>query len=699
MKQPEPNFDLREDLKARGIDEANTFESVLERHMARRALLKGAAMAAPAAALPGFLLGTAKPAEAANAPLSFTAIGETKADTVTVPSGYNAQVVMAWGDALFPGMAPFNVFNQTPADQARRFGFNNDHIALFPLTGQAGTRVTRAFGVVASEFAVAANSYIMAVNHEYGVGAYQFPDYPLPFSRTGQTTGSLPTRNHVDTMMQSLGCSLVEINLVNGRWVPNLSSQYNRRITATTPMEITGPARGDELMQTPADPTGTTVLGTFANCSGGLTPWGTYLTCEENWDGYFNNLARVTDTRIKALHASWPFFNQAATAANSTDNTLFWDVYYPRFDLSTAEGLKEPFRFGFVVEIDPYDPASTPKKRTALGRFKHESAEAVLSKNNRVVVYSGDDEVFQYVYKFVSNGIVNLANKAANSTLLDDGILYVARFDANGTGVWLPLDFASVNARAPGRFRNQADVLLRCREAGDVMGATPMDRPEDLQPERDGVFNATGRVFMAMTNNSSRTASGTTGVNAANPRASNISGHIIQLNEAGGDAAATSFTWSIFLLAGNPASAAGTNTSVLLNGVPTYSGPAFGSPDNLTLDSTGNLFIGTDGTARTTPNCNDMIVATSTEGGYPRAVKRFLVGPLECEVTGPRFAPDDATLFAAIQHPGENGTLVTRAPQGNADVTPNSSWPDGNNAPPRPAVIAVRRNDGGRVGS
>lgn len=668
-------------LAARGISEENTFGRVMDRHLARRALLKGGAAAAAAAAVPGVLLGGAGEAEAAPAPLTFQAVAQTQADTITVPPGYVPQVVIKWGDALFPGVAPFNIYAQTGADQARRFGFNNDMLALFPLPYGSPAKLGGRFPHP---------SYLMCVNHEYSVGANQFPDYPILGARDTTAANGLPTRNQVEAMMEALGCSVVEINLVDGRWVPNVNSAYNRRVTATTLMDVTGPARGDTLLQTPADPTGTVIKGTFANCSGGLTPWGTYLSAEENFDGYFNNLNGMTNASLKATHSLLANINRAATVATATDFTLFWEAYDARFDLSKPEGEKEPFRFGWVVEIDPYTPTARPKKRTALGRFKHEAAQSVLNANDRVTVYTGDDERFQYVYKFISTGTMNRANRAANDTLLDDGVLYVAKFNDNGSGQWLPLTFATINALAPGRFRNQADVLIRAREAADVLGATPMDRPEDIEAPRDTNWRGNGKVYVVCTNNTNRTAAQ---VNGPNPRASNAAGHIIEITETGNDHAATTFSWSIFLLAGDPAAASGSRINVSLNGVPTFRGDAFGAPDNIAFDSTGNLFIATDGTAPTTPNCNDMVLVTPTSGAFPREVKRFLVGPFSCEICGPLVSPDDTTFFCAIQHPGEEGTIVDRT----ARAKRISTWPTGTT--PMPAIVAVRRADGGRIGS
>lgn len=682
MKPVDPQSTERGDLTVRGVAEESTFASIMDRYLDRRAMLRGGVAAAAAAAVPGALISGAGEAEAASTALTFTALPVTKADTVTVPSGYAAQVVIKWGDAIFPNVGAHDIYNQTGADQAKRFGFNNDMLAVYPLPYGAPAKLGGRFPHP---------SYLLCANHEYSVGANQFPDYPILGSRDTSVTASYPTRNQVEASMEALGCSVVEINLVNGRWVPNVNSAYNRRVTATTLMDVTGPAAGNDLMKTPGDPTGTVVKGTFANCSGGQTPWGTYLSGEENFDGYFNNLDKMTNATYKSYHTQiMTNANKAATLANAGDFTLFWEVYDSRFDLSTAAGEKEPFRFGWIVEVDPYNPTKRPKKRTALGRFKHEAGQSVLNAADKVVVYSGDDERFEYVYKFVSNRTMDRNNRDNNDTLLDYGVLYVAKFNDNGTGSWLPLTLDAVNAVSPGKFASQGELLIRTREAADVMGATPMDRPEDIEAPRDANWRGNGKVYVVCTNNSNRTAAQ---VNAANPRAKNTAGHIIEITEAGNDHAATSFTWSIFLLAGDPSVASTSNISVALNGVPTFQGDAFGSPDNIAFDSSGNLFIATDGSEATVATCNDQVLATPTTGGFPRTVKRFLIGPKEAEICGPLLAPDDSTFFCSIQHPGELGCIVDRT----SKAKRTSTWPTGSY--PAPAVVAVRRTDGGRVGS
>jgi len=688
----------RADLSARGRRDSETFESVMGSYLERRSFLKGLA-AIPVLTLPFAGGDQAQAQTVGNAPLTFSSIAENISDTVTVPPGYKTDVVIRWGDPLRPGLAPWDVNNQSPADQAQRFGFNCDMIALFPLQERTGKfRNT--------------NSFLMCVNHEYTTGESMFPGY----------VRGRPTANQVRTEIEAHGVSVVRVRLMpDGTWTYDVDAPQNRRITGSTPIAITGPAAGDTLLRTPADPTGRLVAGTLNNCAGGYTPWGTYLTAEENFNQYFGQNNLVTDASIRALHA----IVGVSTGASAN----LWESVDPRFNLSLAAGVNEPFRHGWIVEIDPYEPTSLPMKRTALGRFKHEAAETILAADGRVVVYTGDDERFEYVYKFISQNRVDPNDRNANMSLLDNGTLYVARFNDNGTGAWLPVTFEAVNAIAPGRFRNQADVLIRAREAGDVLGATPMDRPEDVEAPHSGNFRGNGKVYMVMTKNDRRvTSAASTGaqaaprsrsalVNGPNPRggastgaAANVAGHIIEVTEAGNDHAALTFTWSIFMLGGDPANPAfaltpgvAQNVDVRLNGVATNSGARFACPDNIAFDSTGNLWIATDGNPDVFP-CNDQVLATNVSSGTPKSTRRFLTGPYGSEICGPLMAPDDCTFFAAIQHPGEGGLINGPLIQPNTSTTTSttgrtSNWPDGGNSGPRPSVIAVRRTDGGRVGS
>lgn len=475
-------------------------------------------------------------------------------------------------------------------------------------------------------------------------------------------------------------------------------SRFNRRITADTPMALHGPARGASLLRTRADPDAVRVNGTLANCAGGKTPWGTYLTAEENLEDYFGNYRalkarRDVDPAILDAHRRFWLWDAASIHG--------WEFVDRRFDAAFEPG--EALRFGWIVEIDPRDPASTPKKRTALGRFSHEGANPIVARDGRIAVYMGDDEKFEYVYKFVSRAALDPRNPGANVDLLDQGVLYAARFNADGTGDWLPLVYDPAGPLNAGTgFGSQADVVIKARAAGDVLGATPMDRPEDVQPNP-----ITGRIYVACTNNENRTGgnaeyTGRTvnlGPNAANPRRNNSYGHIIEITEDGDDHTATRFRWEVFLLAGDPQKGKLITRYEDLkpgqvDGAVYYAGYAdeqrlspVGSPDNLGFDSQGNLWIVTDGAQPR--DTNDGCFACPTTGPERGYLRQFMSGPIGAEVCGCEFTPDDRTLFISIQHPGEGGTLKE----------PKSHWPDGGTSQPRPSVIAIRREDGGVVGS
>ncbi|SNS49659.1 MULTISPECIES: PhoX family phosphatase [unclassified Azospirillum] len=680
-----PEID-RDNLEERGIGADQTFDKVLEASIGRRNFLRSGAVAGAALSASGIFL-TGNEAKAAAADLSFTSIGESKADKVVVPAGYEANTLIRWGDPLFPGMPAFDPLNQTPADQAKRFGFNCDMVAMFP----------ERFGAPAKIGRLPYPSYIMCVNHEYTRGSYMFENY------TGSEVQAL-------TEIEAHGFSVVNVRVLNGRWSYDVTSPYNRRVTGTTPMQVTGPVAGHDKLKTPADPTGTLVLGTFNNCAGGFTPWGTYLSAEENFDQYFANRSKITDAKIALDHQDYTI--------PSTSSSNGWEKHVARFDCGKPEGVNEPYRFGWIVEIDPYDPTSTPKKRTAMGRFKHEAATIALTRGtNTVTAYSGCDTTFEYVYKFVSAGTYTPGNRAANMNLLENGKLYAARFNADGTGVWLPLDLndavsgpklaASTYPDGSRRFQTQADVLLNSRRAGDAVGATPMDRPEDLQATVDDDFYGNGKMYIVLTNNSSRQAASSTAnytssaragagravpakADAANPRGPNRTGHIIEVTEANNDHAATSFTWRIFLLAGDPAAGATAVDNISLNGISTFTGDRFGSPDNITFDNSGNIWIATDGTPSSYP-FNDGLYAAplNVPAGQPVPVKRFLAVPAGAECCGPLLSPDNSSLFVAVQHPGEDSAGLYSNTQ--------SKWPDGEY--PRPSVVWVRRTDGGRIGS
>jgi secreted PhoX family phosphatase len=577
--------------------------------------------------------------------IGFTSVPLTGEDQVVVPEGYTAEVLYAWGDPVSGGPSWDPSAQDTWEDQQQQAGMHHDGMHFFPLP----------YGSTASDRG------LLVMNHEY-------VDHGLLF-RDGSANWSA---EKVRKSQAAHGVSVIEVALQNGEWRVVRPSAYGRRVTAYTPMRISGPAAGDPAMRTAADPAGTTVLGTVNNCANGYTPWGTYLACEENWNGYFVNRGTVPA-------------NQSRYGINATGSGYRWHEFDGRWD--AAAHPNEPNRFGWVVEIDPFDPNHMPVKRTAMGRVKHEGAASVVAPNGRVVFYMGDDEQFEYVYKFVTRDAWNPSNRAANTNLLDDGTLYVAQFNAGGVGRWIPLTFGSNGLDASGGFTSQADVLIRTRAAADRVGGTRMDRPEWTT-----VMPGNRDVYVTLTNNTARGASGRPGPDAANPRADNSFGHIIRWTEDGADPTATAFRWSIFVLAGDPRNA---NTAKRGN----VRGDTYGSPDGIWADTRGVLWIQTDistsalGAGDYVNIPTNMMLAADPASGNTR---RFLTGPRGCEVTGIITTPDLRTMFINIQHPGEPAS---------GDSNPNnpgaiSTWPDGPGiARPRAATVVIRKDDGGVIGT
>jgi secreted PhoX family phosphatase len=665
----------------RAMKHRPTFDAVLAARLSRRTVLTGAATAvglAACARLP------TKPE--GKTPSAFKSVAPQNTDALVIAEGYRQNIVARWGDSLATGTPDFDT-RKLAADawldagavaaQHQQFGTNADAVAYFPqVTGRA------ARGLV-------------CVNHEYVNGELIWP------SHTGVNMKLEPSKEWfarhpegVAFMQAAHGVTVMQLQRDEKGWSRELSSKFNRRITANTPMDIHGPARGHALMRTNADAAGTRVLGTFANCSAGKTPWGTYLTSEENVDDYFAGAAANRDK-------SNPARTEALRRFGLREQGFYhWNLQDPRFD--TAAEPNEFFRFGWMVEIDPQDPKSIPRKRTALGRMQHEGANTIVGKSGHVAAYMGDDEKFEYIYKFVTRDTFDPKNPAANRDLLDHGTLYCARFDADGTGEWIPLvqnENGPLNSSAG--FENQGDVVIKVRAAADLLGATPMDRPEDVEPSP-----ITGRIYIPCTKTSERGGADTDwsgrhidpGPNAANPRPDNKSGHIIEIAEAGDDARALRFEWNVFLLAGNPQEgkyivdsreiAAGK-----LQGTDTYfagyPNPAELSPvhcpDNLGIDPQGRLWIVTDSDNKGNPNNGCYVVPTS--GPQRGLLKQLASGPNGCEVCGCEFTPDGRTLFLTIQHPGEGGSFAK----------PRSQWPDGNGLPPRAALVAIEREDGAPV--
>jgi hypothetical protein len=608
--------------------------------LSRRRLLGAAAGVSAAAALrlTPFTVGTTSTARAAGTTgLTFTPIGLSSEDRVAQAPGYTSRVLIRWGDPLFRDSNAFSFERMDAASQAMSFGYNCDYVGYLPKGPDWG---------------------LLVVNHEYTNPDLMFEGY----------SASSPTGEQVATELAAHGLTVVAIErhrTLGWRYV--IGAWHNRRITATSSIMMSGPAAGHPLLRTSEDPGGYRVAGTLNNCGAGITPWGTVLTCEENFNQYFANNDQVTDATTRAAHKRY-----GLPAAESERK---WERFYGRFDLASEPN--EAYRFGWVVEVDPEDPASLPRKRTALGRFKHEATSTVVAPDGRVVVYMGDDERFDYMYRFVSDGRYDPANREANLTLLDAGTLSVARFNDDGTGRWIPLLWGTGPLTAANGFRDQGEVLIKARLAGDAVGATKMDRPEDIE-----VNPVNNRVYCVMTNNSRRGTAGQPGTDAANPRKENRHGHVIELTAAAGNHAADAFSWNFLLICGNPSVDAGTFWS---SADPAAVSP-ISSPDNITFDGRGNLWIATDGQTSTFKK-NDGVFAVAVEGPERGLTKQFFSGVPGAEVASLCFDDRDETLFVTVQHPGEDTPLAN----------PSSRFPDG--AQPRPSVVFVRKNDGGVVGT
>lgn len=618
----------------------------------------GGGRAASARSFTSVPAGTSAPSLIGFASVPLPAVAQK---VVTVSPGYTARVLLAWGDPVSNGPAFVPDASQTWVEQEQQAGMHHDGIAFFPINHQRG---------------------LLCINHEYADPGLLFTDFLATWS---------PDKSKKS--LAAHGVSVIEVRRdeggvkKSGTWHVVRPSQKARRITGYTPTRVVGPAAGSPYLRTGADPTGTVVLGTLNNCGGSATPWGTYVTGEENYDFYFRQppAAQLTPEERRYMQSSL----SGAMRVHLGD---------PRFDMLVEGNRNEPNRFGWIVEIDPFDPKSRPLKLTALGRFKHEMAAVRLTPDGRAVAYSGDDERNNYIYKFVGSRTVKEARRLKKSPL-EEGTLYVAKFaagetsgDGMGTGEWIPL-----TPDHPALAGKTMDwILVFTRLAADLVGATRMDRPEwiDVAPD--------GQVYATLTNNTRRgtvTTNPTEGdggvapflvpVDEANPRPSNAYGHIIRWREDG-DQDATTFTWDIFTLAGDP------DNSVGLNGGNTV-GDTFACPDAVTVDDDGRIWIGTDmfsaemGVGAYANLRNNMLLAADPD---TREFRRFLVAPAGSEVTGITFTPDRRTMFVDIQHPGEPPTIFTNQL---ADVLCN--WPDGGDSRPRSATLVITKDDGGVIGT
>lgn len=610
------------------------FQTILNRRINRRDLLSGSASLALAGVVP---YEAATGADGGPATLTFSELPHGLDADFAVAEGYQARVLVRWGDPIFSDAPDFDPFNQAKENQLRQFGYNNDFVGFTALPPGSDNSARG----------------LLAVNHEFTDSRIMFP---------GSPANNRLDKALTDVSIAALGLSVIEIRQSGGQWAVVRESSYNRRITPETPAIMTGPAAGSERLKTLVSQDGIHTLGTYGNCAGGVTPWGTILTGEENVQYYFAGSFSGSEEAESHVRFGMNFMGR--------NN---WADHYERWDLE--KNNKELFHVGWVVEIDPHDPESPPKKRTALGRCKHEGCNVFINPDGRVAAYTGDDQAFEYLYKFISSGTYHPDDRAANMDLLGEGTLYTARFHDDGTLTWLPLEFGRGPLTPENGFSNQGDVMLDVRKAADLMGATPMDRPEDVE-----VNPANGRVYAMLTNNTRRTGGQ---VDPANPRARNRHGQIVEFWPPDGDHAADLFHWDMFLLAGNPAEDEGTlyHPGISANGW-------LSCPDNCAFDKLGNIWVATDGAER--GGIADGVWAAEVAGSHRALTKRFLRTPGGAELCGPFFTPDNETFFCAVQHPGE----------GSSFENPRTRWPDFDPAmPPRPAVVAVTKAGGGRVGS
>lgn len=652
------------------------FGDLVRHAVSRRGVLRGGAMAVLAVGAGGALVAcsddsAAAPAEGgaqgaadlgpSPAGTDFVAVAPNTDDAVTVPEGYEQEVVIRWGDKVLPDAPDFDIDNQTAAAQEKQFGFNNDFAGLLPVDGVP-------------------NTYLLVVNHEYSTEPFMFAGYDE----------ENPTEEQVRIGIANHGMSVVQVKgeSGSGRLTPEFG-EYNRRITGTTEFLVTGPAAGSDLLKTTADPTGTRVAGTFNNCAGGVTPWGTVLSGEENFNQYFGTAGAITDAmRLEQLR-------RYGIAAETSGRK--WENFDDRFDL--AKEPNEVNRFGYVVEVDPWNPTSTPVKHSAMGRFKHEGASIHVTPGGTVVAYSGDDERFDYLYKFVSSRKINPGQtataRAENMKILDEGTLYVATFSGNspaaeidgtgalpadgrfdGTGTWIPLMTVTADGTAVSHVDGMTpeQVAVHTRMAGDAVGATKMDRPEDVEPSP-----TTGKVYMALTNNSQRGTAGKAAADEANPRHNNKHGQVVEITD---DHAGTTFGWNLLLVCGDPKEA-----DTYFGGFDKSKVSPISCPDNVAFGPDGGLWVSTDGNAL---GFNDGLYSVATSGPNRGETKLFLTVPIGAETCGPLVFENRAIVN--VQHPGEK--------DGSSIENPASHWPDGGASQPRPSTVVAWKNGfGGGAGS
>ena len=604
--------------------EENDFDRVVEAAISRRGFLGGVLAFGSGAAAMGLGPITKSALAEGASRFAFKSIPIATDASVHVPEGYNWNILVKWGDPLFSDAPEFDhATGGTAASSERTFGENTDGMELFNIRGHQ----------------------VIAVNHEYAN-----PKTNLPNNEDG-----IPTSAEDVLKLQNIqAITVMEVAEGDNGWHVVVDSPFNRRITHNTPMRVAGPAAGHDLLKTELEPTGTIALGTMNNCGAGKTPWGTYLTCEENFNGYFGS--SDPDFEMPEHYGRYGINHEGRYA---------YEKFDPRFDVS--KNPNEPHKLGYIVEIDPSDPESMPIKHTNLGRFKHENAAATLAPDGRVVVYMGDDERGEFMYKYVSNGIY--APGGPTSELLDDGKLFAAKFNDDQTGEWVELTPDSTGME-------EAEIYIFSRIAASKVGATTMDRPEWVAINPMAVEG-----YCCLTNNKNRgvkpNAGGDdTSANGPNPRVENHYGQIVRWYPNDDDHASSAFTWDLFVMAGNPTihdDAYGGSDNI-------HEGNMFNSPDGMMFDSTGLLWIQTDGNYDNEGDFagqgnNQMLAGDPVTG----QIERFMTGPYGSEVTGCTWSSDRRTMFVGIQHP--------KAP-----------FPDGEGKLPRSSIIAIKRDDNALVG-
>ncbi|MCE7578634.1 PhoX family phosphatase [Aliivibrio fischeri] len=616
------------------VEKESDFSNMVNARLSRRGFLMGTAAAGAGAFLTLNPVAKAIAGNMNNALLNFEAIPTSTSDSIVLPKGYSWNTLMSWGDPIFANAPKFNSNGkQDSKAQALQFGDNTDGMSVFPLSNDRA---------------------ILAVNNEY-------TNYEFLFAHQGKEM----TADDVAKAQAAVGITIVEIVKKNGQWVMDSAGKANRRITANTEMEVTGPAAGHDLLKTKADPTGKKVLGTFNNCANGETPWGTYLTCEENFNDFFGSEQNAELT---------PDDKRYGIKAEQSDYQ--WHNFDDRFDV--AKNPNEPNRFGWVVEIDPNDPTSTPLKRTALGRFKHENAALVVNDDGHVVVYLGDDERGEHLYKFVSKDKYQEGNNRANRNLLEEGTLYVAKFamkddKLEGDGQWLELTYGKNGLTRENGFNSQAEVMIFARRAATQVGATTMDRPEWVAVHPDKKH-----VFCTLTNNKYRGVKEGQDVDGVNPRAENHYGQIVRWAPTNANHGSDTFQWDLYVIAGNPT----VHKDSLYAGSDNINKDnMFNSPDGIGFDKAGRLWIQTDGNYSNKGDFagqgnNQMLCGDPNTG----EVRRFLTGPIGCEITGLTFSEDQKTMFVGVQHP-------------------SGHFPQGGNSKPRSTIVMITKDNGGVIGS